>query len=84
MPRKDITLYALTTCIYCKQVKAYLDECGAKYNCIFVDQLEGEERKETIAAIKKVNPKLSFPTLVVDEEPIVGFKEEQIKDALER
>jgi glutaredoxin-like protein NrdH len=84
MPEKAITLYALTTCIHCKKTKEYLDDCGAKYDCIFVDKLEGEERKRIIEAIKKVNPNLSFPTLLVDEEAIVGFKKDQIKDALER
>jgi len=84
MPDKAITLYALTTCIHCKKTKEYLDDCGAKYDCIFVDKLEGEERKRIIEAIKKVNPNLSFPTLLVDEEAIVGFKKDQIKDALER
>ena len=67
-----------------EQTKEYLDDCGAKYDCIFVDKLEGEERKQIIEAIKKVNPKLSFPTLLVDEEAIVGFKQDQIKEALER
>lgn len=84
MPDKNITLYALSTCIHCKKTKEYLDDCGAQYDCIFVDKLEGEERKQIIDAIKKVNPKLSFPTLLVDEEAIVGFKQEQIKEALER
>ena len=84
MSEKAITLYALSTCVHCKKTKEYLDDCGAKYDCIFVDKLEGEERKQIIEAIKKVNPKLSFPTLLVDVEAIVGFRQDQIKDALER
>ncbi len=84
MPDKSITLYALTTCVHCKKTKEYLDDRGAEYDCIFVDKLEGDERKQIIEAIKKVNPKLSFPTLLVDEEAIVGFKQDQIKEALER
>jgi glutaredoxin-like protein NrdH len=84
MSEKTITLYALSTCIHCKKTKEFLDDCGVKYDCVFVDKLEGDERKQTIETIKKVNPKLSFPTLVVHEEAIVGFKQDQIKEALER
>lgn len=84
MSEKSITLYALSTCIHCKKAKEYLDDCGTKYNCVFVDKLEGEERKETIALLKKVNPSLSFPTLQVDDEAIVGFKEAKFKAALEK
>ena len=82
MADKDVTLYSLSTCIFCKRVKEYLDECTVKYDCIFVDQLQGEERKAVVEAIKKVNPKLSFPTLVIDGEAIIGFKQDQIDEAL--
>ncbi len=84
MEDKSITLYALSTCVHCKKTKEYLDDCGATYDCIFVDKLTGDERKQIIEAIKKVNPKLSFPTLLVGEEAIVGFKQDQIKEALEK
>ena len=55
-----------------------------EYDCVFVDKLQGEERKEMIEAIKKVNPKLSFPTLLLGEETVVGFKEARIMEILER
>jgi len=84
MADRTITLYALSTCIHCKKTKEYLEDCGVKYDCVFVDKLEGDERKATIDLIKKVNPKLSFPTLVINEDTIVGFKEDKIKEALER
>lgn len=83
MSEKNITLYALTTCSHCKKTKELLDGCGAEYNCVFVDKLQGEERKQVIEAIKKANPRLSFPTLVLDNETIVGFKKDQILEALE-
>ena len=82
---KSITLYALSTCIHCKKNQGNTWTTAApNTTASFVDKLEGEERKQIIEAIKKVNPKLSFPTLLVDEEAIVGFKQDQIKDALER
>lgn len=84
MSDKNVTLYALSTCIHCKKTKEYLDDCGVKYDCIYVDKLTGDDRKQIIEVIKKVNPKLSFPTLLVDEDAIVGFKQDQIKDALEK
>lgn len=84
MTEKRITLYALTTCSHCKKTKELLDGCGAEYDCVFVDKLQGEERKAMIEAIKKVNPKLSFPTLLLDEETVIGFKEARIMEILER
>lgn len=80
---KDVSLYALSTCIHCKKAKEYLEECGIKYNCVFVDSLEGDERKETIASIKKHNPAVSFPTIVIGADVIVGFNMDKIDKALE-
>ena len=82
MADRNITLYSLTTCIFCKRTKEFLDKCGVQYNCVFVDQLQGDERKAIVEDIKKVNPKLSFPTLVIDGETIIGFKQDQIEEAL--
>jgi Glutaredoxin and related proteins len=57
----DIKLYALSTCIHCKNTKAYLDECGDAYECVFVDKLEGDERKKIIDEVKKLNPSGVLP-----------------------
>ena len=32
--------------------------------------------------IKKINPRCSFPTLIIGEKVIVGYKEKEIKEAL--
>jgi hypothetical protein len=47
-----------------------------------VDKLEGEERKAIIEDIKKFNPRCSFPTIIIGETVIVGYKEKDIKEAL--
>lgn len=79
----DITLYALSTCVHCKHAKEYLEEHNQEYDCIYVDRLSGEERNETIRTVKKFNPNLSFPTVVIGDDVIVGFKKEAIDQALE-
>jgi len=78
----DIKVYALSTCIHCKNAKKYLDECGVKYNCVHVDELEGEERKKIVQEIKTHNPAVSFPTMVIKEKVIIGFHKDKIDKAL--
>jgi glutaredoxin len=78
-----LVLYALSTCGWCKKTRMLLEDLGVEYNYIYVDLLEGEERKEIIEQVKKWNPQLSFPTLVVnDEKCIVGFNEDEVKENL--
>jgi glutaredoxin-like protein NrdH len=82
MKECDIKLYALSTCIHCKNTKEFLGECGVDYECVDVDKLDGEERKEILEEIKKVNPGCSFPTIIIGDKIIVGFRKEEIKEAL--
>jgi len=79
----DIKIYALSTCPWCKKTKALLDSLGIEYSFEDVDLLSGDEREKTIETVKKWNPNLSFPVMVIDESRcIIGFKEIEIKEAL--
>jgi glutaredoxin len=44
--------------------------------------LEGDERTAIIEDVKKLNPNCSFPTIIIGDKVIVGFKEDEIKEAL--
>jgi len=79
----DIKVYALSTCIHCRNAKKYLDECGVKYECVHVDELSGDERKQIVKEVKERNPAVSFPTIVIKDKVIVGFHKDQIDKALE-
>jgi len=82
MTDKEVTLYTLSTCSHCKSTKRLLDECTIEYDFVDVDLLEGEERKAILEDIKKVNPRCSFPTLIIGDKVVVGYKEKEIKEAL--
>lgn len=82
MTEKPVKLYTLTTCSHCKSTKRLLNECTVQYDFVDVDLLEGDERKVILEDIKKINPKCSFPTIIIGETVIVGYKEKEIKEAL--
>lgn len=79
----DVKIYALSTCPWCKKTKDLLDSLGIEYSFEDVDLLTGEEREKVVSIVKKWNPNLSFPVLVInDTRCIIGFKENEIKEAL--
>ena len=81
--RGEITLYAISTCVWCKRTKKLLGDLGVKYSYIFVDQLDKKTRDEVEAEVVKWNPRCSFPTMVINEKKaIVGFQEDEIREAL--
>lgn len=79
-----VKLYALSTCGHCKNAKRFLDEMNVDYDATEVDLTSGEERQTLIEEIKQVNPSLTFPTVVIGSKVIIGFKEQEIKEALEK
>lgn len=78
----NVKIFSLSTCSHCKSTKRLLTECTVKYEFVDVDLLEGEERKAILEDVRKFNPKCSFPTVIIGEKVIVGFKEKEIKEAL--
>jgi glutaredoxin len=82
MTEKPVKLYTLSTCSHCKSTKKLLADCTVKYDVVDVDLLEGDERKAILEDVKKFNPRCSFPTIIIGNTVIVGFKEKDIKEAL--
>ena len=78
-----LVLYALSTCVWCKKTKQLLDDLGVAYDYVYVDLLDSNEKDHVMKNVERWNPSRSFPTLVVDNDHcIVGFKEDEIRDAL--
>lgn len=80
--QQPVQLFSLSTCGHCKATKTLLNECEVKYEFTDVDLLTGKERAAILDDVKKFNPSCSFPTIIIGETVIVGFKEKEIKAAL--
>ena len=80
--KEPVKIYSLSTCSHCKAAKKFLNECDIKYEFTDVDLLQGDERRAILEDVKKFNPRCSFPTIIIGDKVIVGFKEGEIKEAL--
>ena len=80
--QETVQLFSLSTCSHCKATKTLLNECEVRYEFTDVDLLTGKERAAILEDIKKFNPSCSFPTIIIGDNVIVGFKEKEIKAAL--
>jgi glutaredoxin-like protein NrdH len=79
----NVMLYALSTCGWCAKTKDFLRSLGVEFDYVYVDLLDGKEQDDAMNEVEKWNPKGSFPTLVIrNEKGIVGFREEEIREAL--
>lgn len=80
---KKIMLYTLSTCSHCKACKAFLNSHNVEYDYVDVDQLQGEQRSEVLDEVRDYNPNLSFPTILIGDKVIVGFRENELRELLE-
>ena len=78
----QVMLYALSTCVWCKKTKWLLDELGVAYDYEYVDLLQGAKKTEAMDTVRRWNPSYSFPTLVINDKCIVGFRENEIREPL--
>jgi glutaredoxin-like protein NrdH len=78
-----VMLYALSTCGWCAKTKELLRQLGVEFSFVYVDLLEDSEQDDAMNTIEKWNPSGSFPTLVINnKKAIVGFREQEIREAL--
>lgn len=78
----EILLYALSTCGWCRKVKELLNSMKVEYDYIDVDEVPREEKQQIMDDVRAHNPQCSFPTVVINNSCIVGFKEDRIREAL--
>jgi glutaredoxin-like protein NrdH len=82
MDHPEVFVYALSTCGHCRNTKKLLDANNVKYDFVDVDLLPRDELKKTLDDVRKVNPQAAFPTIVIGDKVIVGYRELEILEAL--
>ena len=84
--RKDheITVYALSTCGFCKRALAFLDSNGFAYRYIYMDRIPLETKTEVKKILKdRYSEDVAFPFAVIDgKDHLVGFIEPDWKRTL--
>ena len=78
-----VTLFALSTCGWCKATREFLEKNNLEPEVILVDLLEGEEKENARAELARFNPRRTYPTTVINDEHVVtGFDEEKFMEIL--
>jgi glutaredoxin-like protein NrdH len=78
-----VTLYALSTCVWCKMTKQYLNENSVEYEFVDVDLLDENDKSKVHSTIVSKGGVLSYPTIIVDDKTLItGFRKDLLKEAL--
>jgi glutaredoxin len=77
-----VKMYTLSTCSHCRAAKKFLNDNGISFEFIDVDLLQNTDKENILREVVKYNPQRSFPTIIIGDKIIVGFRESDIKRAL--
>jgi glutaredoxin len=77
-----VKIFTLSTCSHCKATKKFLHDKGIDFDYIDVDLLQGDDRQKILEEVQQYNPQRSFPTIIIGDNIIVGFRESDIREAL--
>jgi len=75
-------MYTLSTCIYCQNSKALLKSLEIPFDYIDVDLLSPDEKPRIMREIRNLTPSVSFPTIVIGDQIVIGYRPDEIKKAL--
>ena len=78
-----VTVYALSTCVWCKLTKQFLSDNGIEFEFVDVDLLDDNEKSKVHTTIISKGGVLSYPTIIVDDKTLItGFRKEKLKEVL--
>lgn len=78
-----VILYALSTCVWCKLTKQYLNENNVEYEFVDVDLLDDEDKDRVHQTVLSKGGTLSYPTTIIDDKTVItGFRKDQLKEVL--
>lgn len=78
-----VTLYALSTCVWCKLTKQFLSDNDITFEFVDVDLLDENDKSKVHETILNKGGSLSYPTTIVDDKKVItGFRKDQLKEAL--
>ncbi len=82
--QSKLFLYALSTCVHCRATKKLLADLGVDYDYVDVDTLPEVQQEKALEEMSQYNPAQSFPTIVAGNKIIVGFREDDIRQAADK
>lgn len=77
-----VKMYTLSTCSHCKATKKFLRDNGINFDYVDVDLLQGDDKQKALEEVMQYNPGRSFPTIIIGDTIIIGFRENDIREVL--
>ena len=80
---ENITIFTLSTCMWCKKCKRFLNEKNMKYRYIDVDNIDYKDKSTLLAYLREnYESRISYPFLICESGHVVGYDTDKYDDLL--
>ena len=70
--KREIIIFTLSTCMWCKKCKRFLNDRKIKYRYIDMDQIPYSQKSEILDYLRKTySQRVSYPYMICDKNDIV-------------
>ena len=81
--KHKVLIYALSTCVWCKKTKQFLQDNNVQYDYVDVDKCSPDDAEKISDEVTGKGGRLSFPVVLIDDHTLInGFRPDEIKEAL--
>ena len=84
MTDKDVFLYALSTCPWCRKTKQFFKEKNIPFEFVDYDLADFGEQDRIVANMKKYTDHISFPFVLIGEAVVQGYNPEKYELLLKK
>jgi glutaredoxin len=82
--KDNILIFTLSTCMWCKKCKNFLNDRNMKYRYIDVDKIEKQDKSKILDYLKSTyQERISYPFLVCENGHVVGYNPNKYVELLE-
>jgi len=80
---ENILVFTLSTCMWCKKCKSFLNDNKMKYRYIDVDRIDPNDKAKIIEYLRsRYQSRISYPFLVCEKGHVIGYNPEKYKELL--
>ena len=83
--KRDILIFTLSTCMWCKKCKRWLDERDINYRYVDVDRIQYSQKSQIIDYLKQnYSSRVSYPFMICDDEHVIGYDPDRYEELMKQ
>jgi len=85
MSDQNVTIFTLSTCMWCRKCKTFLNDKNVKYKYVDLDKIPYSDKAQILEYLKaSYQERVSYPFLICDAGHVVGYDPNKYAELMEK